>query len=109
MSSFIAATPLRTAMFLLCYSVVAAMAVLLAHILLELLWWDGVPAAIWCGVVLSLTAGLPIRVTVEPVRWRRLCRARNVATCVVLVFGLMDVVLMVLVSKELSDLMASRG
>lgn len=44
-----------------------------------------------CGLVSSLVAGLLFRVGVEPVAWRRMCQARNVALCILLVFSVLDV------------------
>jgi hypothetical protein len=69
-------TPLRTLSFLMLYAASAALA---------LVWFAQLNshhrtlALVASVAVVSLGAGLPIRVTVAPTPWRRMCRARNVA------------------------------
>ena len=82
-------TPLRTAGYLVFYSVVAALAIWCVALVSP---WQWTLAVGVCVVAVSLGAGLPIRVTVGPVRWRLMCRARNVALCAALLFCLVDVV-----------------
>ena len=82
-------TPLRTVAYFAFYAVVAVLALgWLAQVTSG--WWTFAVAA--SVVAVSLSVGLPIRVTVVPESWRRMCRARNVAMCAASLFVLVDIV-----------------
>lgn len=83
-------TPLRTAVYLTFYVGVGVFA------LIPMVWLSCFSSrtfmAMTCwGLVCSLAAGLLFKVTVEPVVWRRMCHARNIALCVALTFSVLDV------------------
>lgn len=69
----------------------AAVAILALDGLLHVSQWRMGCVLAASVLMISLVIGLLTRVTVEPPRWRHLCRARNVALSAALLFSLLDI------------------
>ena len=82
-------TPRRTVAYFAFYAVWAVLALGWLAQVSPSRWTLAVGASV---VAVSCGVGLPIRVGVEPVSWRRMCRARNVALCAASLFSLVDLV-----------------